>query len=190
MIEKEIKLVVSEEILMKCKKTLDEFLKHTRVLQVNYYYDTPDFLHHSLGNTLRVRQTGERLVLQYKQEKHYDGNLRTCQEFEETIQRIPRQLSSSDTHCIAMNMDLVFTMVGSLVTERVDYIYGETIISLDRNYFLGQYDCEIEIETHEHEEAEAVLRMLSIGEVGEQRLGKYSRFVKKYQRFLGVVDLI
>ena len=182
MIEREIKIIISESILFKYKNILDKLAEHKKALQINYYYDTQDYKLSSLGNTLRVRQKGNQLKLQYKYEKHYTGNEKFCKEFEIAVHTFPLYISSNDIPCIKQDTIERYGFVGSLATERLDYIYAETIISLDKNYYFGKCDYEIEIEFQEYKNAETILKLLSIEKGETQEMGKYKRFVKELQR--------
>ena len=185
MIEREIKSMATQTLMLQYKSILDNLVDPKRILQINYYFDTPDFQLNSLGNTLRVRQINNELVLQYKYDKHYNGTEKTCEEFEISIQALPLYILSNalpnDTH----NPALHYNYIGSLVTERLDYLYGQAIISLDKSYYLGKCDCEIEVEFQDYKMANEILRLLSIEEIETFEMGKYSRFAREYKR-LGI----
>ena len=182
MIEQEIKSIISESLLLKYKKILDGLTPHKRILQINYYFDSPDFRLNSLGNTLRIRQKENQLILQYKYEKQYTGIQKTCKEFEVELQRFPSHISSNDFPSDTIDSDSLYKFAGNLITERLDYIYAETNISLDKSYYLGKCDYEIEIEFQDYNKAEAILKLLSIEKIESHEMGKYNRFVKELQR--------
>ena len=182
MVEHEVKSIISESMFLKYKAILDDSSKHKRVLQINYYFDTPDFQLNSLGNTLRIRQKGSQLLLQYKYDKQYTDIERTCKEFETQIEIFPQCISSKDFPCVSRHETQFYGYIGNLVTERLDYIYGETIISLDTSYYLGKYDHEIEIEFQDYGDAEKIIGLLSIKKTEAQERGKYNRFVNELQR--------
>ena len=73
----------------------------------------------------------------------------------------------------------VYHYVGNLVTDRTDYFYKHSTISLDRNYYLGNYDNEIEIEFSDIVEANDMLLLLDIKELELNKVGKYSRFINR-----------
>lgn len=121
-------------------------------------------------------------MLQYKYDKKYIGTEKTCKEFEKAIRTFPQYISSEDVSVIGTLEDTEFyRYVGSLVTERLDYIYDEMDISLDKNYYLGKCDYEIEIEFKDYKKAERILELLSIIKTETQQMGKYSRFIKELQ---------
>lgn len=117
-------------------------------------------------------------MLQYKFDKSYTGIEKVCKEYEKILQVFPSHISS-EILPQKIKPALCYEFVGSLVTERFDYFYDETIISLDKNYYLGVFDCEIEIEFHDYSKAEQILKILSIDKTKASEMGKYSRFVKK-----------
>ena len=181
MIECEIKSMVSEEELLRYKHMLDGVASCKRKLQINYYFDTPEFINNSMGNTLRIRQTGTDLKLQYKYDKQYSGKEKICKEFEKKIDSFLTSIQSDILPKEAFGTIHTFGYIGNLVTDRMDYIIGGAIVSLDTNYYLGVCDHEIEIEFNNYDEAENVLEMLSLKRIETSEMGKYSRFVKRYQ---------
>ena len=182
MVEREIKSIVSESKLLQYRKVLDDLAEPIRKLQINYYFDTPDFQLNSLGNTLRIRQKNNQLSLQYKYEKQYTGAEKTCKEFEMVIQTFPFYISSKELPGNILDSNLLYNYVGNLTTERFDYSYAETIISLDKSYYLGRCEHEIEIEFQDYVKAEEMLKLLSIEKIETHEMGKYSRFVRELQR--------
>jgi len=181
-IEREIKLLISEPMFIDYMNKLNSLVVCKRILQINYYFDTPDFQNYSLGRTLRIRQKDNQLLLQYKYNKQYSGFENMCNEFEIIVDTFPRDISSKDFPCNSMDMANLYRYVGNLVTERFEYTYAKTIISLDKNYYLGKCDYEIEIEFQDYKQAEDLLKLLSIEKTKSHGDGKYSRFVKEMLR--------
>jgi len=184
MIEREIKFMISDNKLDKYKRILNSFVTPTKILQINYYYDTPDFHLNSLGKTLRVRQKKNNLILQYKYDKNLIGIERICKEYEMELQLFPMSILSNILPDNVSESFLVYNYIGSLITERLDYFYNGTIISLDTNYYLGEHDCELEIEYAELEKAENVIRLIPINEAEIKTMGKYSRYARVYQKLV------
>jgi len=94
MIEREVAAMISEAELLEHMHILDKTTAPKRALQINYYYDTPGFINNTSGNTLRIRQKGAELKLQYKYDKHYSGKERICREFEMTVYLLPMSIQS------------------------------------------------------------------------------------------------
>lgn len=182
MIEQEIKFVISESMMKEYKNILDGLVKPKRVLQINYYFDTPDFYLYSLGNTLRIRQKDQQLALQYKYEKQNKGIQRICKEFEMKIPTFLSNIPCYDLPGKIIKKDIYFGFVGSMTTERLNYIYKGTVISLDKNYYLGNCDYEIEVEFQDYTNAETIIKLIGIEKLEINERGKYSRFVKRFQQ--------
>jgi len=53
----------------------------------------------------------------------------------------------------------------------------------DTSYYLGTCDREIEIEFDDYSEAERMIELLSLSKIETCEMGKYSRFVREYQRW-------
>ena len=181
--EREIKIMVSEQDFSYCAKVLTELANPQIMLQTNYYYDTPDFRLNSLGNTLRVRQKNNDLVLQYKYEKCSSELIRMQKEFEVDIDKLPLHISSKSLPYIGCNSEQIYVYIGCLVTERWNFVYNQEIVFLDKNYYMGKYDCEIEIEFQNFENAKNILKLLKKDQVQCCELGKYERFVEELVNF-------
>ena len=185
MIEREIKSLVSDGMLENFKNILDSVATPVRIVQINYYFDTPDLILNSSGNTLRIRQKKDGLLLQYKYDKQYTNKEKTCKEYEKSLTSFPLLIPSNDLPNFAPDSTIFFTPVGNLITERIDYIYNYTTVSLDENYYLGKCDNEIEVEFKQYEDAEKILKLLSIENIETSDAGKYSRFVNELKRLQG-----
>lgn len=180
MIEHEIKFLITEKMFNHYKSFLNHFYNGKRILQINYYFDTNDFLLNSLSRTLRVRQTKHDLRLQYKYDRYYNDKERICKEYEVQIDHLPFNISCE----LLPNLPspaTYYNYLGSLITERFDYIYNETMLSLDISYYLGICDYEIEIEFQNYENAIEILKLLNIEEFEVNKKGKYNRFVQRYK---------
>lgn len=110
------------------------------IIQINYYYDTPDNNYNINNETIRIRQIGENLSLQRKKHIMTENNLYKSEELIEKLDTLPLNMECSGTN------DIVY-FKGALITERKIY-KPETGINLifDTNYYLGTCDYEIEIE--------------------------------------------
>ena len=138
------------------------------IFQLNYYYDTHGFALFHCGETLRVRQIGETLKLQYKSNKSYFGEMRVSDEYSEKVDELPK--------IIAIH-GLETYNVGIMATERINFNVGDCVVSLDKNYYLGMIDYEIEVETKKEHDLPVILKNLSFHPDSK---GKYSRYVEKF----------
>jgi len=140
MIEKEYE----RKSLIDCEKynlllnNFTEKFPREDIFQINYYYDTPDFSLLNSGETLRARQIENVLKLQYKYNKTRIDNIRISDEYSEKINELSK--------IITVNGIETYN-IGFMVTERHNFNLENCIVSLDKNYYLGIVDYEIEVET-------------------------------------------
>lgn len=176
MLEKEIKALIDKQdfedlkiyLLAKCKE-------HKSFLQINYYYDNEDYYLHEHRNTLRVRQIEDKLKLEYKCKKAMimDG-VHTSHEYSKSIVAIPLLVNVSDEFGIKDNN--FYKCIGNLITQRSNYYIKDTIVSLDKNYYLGKIDYELEIEGENLEEIQKVYNQLEIPSSSLFYPGKFGRY--------------
>ena len=184
MIEREIKIMVSDYELFQFAKKFDALAISKKILQINYYFDTQDFLLASQGSTLRIRQKENQLVLQYKYEKQNNGAENTSKEFEKEIRSFSSHITSAalPNDIIGASAIITYDYIGTLITERTNYLYNDVEVSLDKNHYLGKSDCEIELEFQEYEQVKSVLGLFFVEDIEFSTTGKYSRFVKELQK--------
>ena len=185
MVEREFKAVISEKTHETLIAALDTRAASSKVLHINYYFDTPDFFLHGKDSTLRVRQGKQSLKMQYKYNKHQVGSIRTSTEFDVLLQRLPLCIMSNELPNGSDMSGLYFGHVGSLATERLNYVLNGATISVDTNYYLGVCDYEIEIEHEESATINRILERLHLDTTSIVCTGKYNRFViacKKHQK--------
>ena len=138
MIEQEIekKALLTEaqyEILL--NKVTGHPIKKTN--QINYYYDTENYAMLSNNETLRVRQIENHLELHFKHDKKTYNCVRVSKELCEELQCLPEMISING---------LFANYTGFLLTERTIIKLNMFTIFLDKNYYMGKVDYEIEIE--------------------------------------------
>ena len=148
-------------------------IKHKKLykLQINYYFDTEDFELYRKGGTLRVRQIEQTLKIQYKYNKKIVGNTRICDEYSAQTDTLPRALKNPVT-----KDNKVYKPVGVMVTDRYNFFIEDMTVSLDKNYYLGFIDYELEIETDNLPDNKT--EFLGIDFSGSTD-GKYQRFIKR-----------
>ncbi len=114
-------------------------------VQINYYYDTPDYIMDSLGVTCRIREKDDTYVSTIKSHK---SDLPECNvETSKTAQNI------WDTG-IFESLNLSFQ--GAVTTIRAEMnLSDEIILVIDRNIYLDKVDCELEIEYPKGKEKDA-----------------------------------
>ena len=137
------------------------------IFQINYYYDTADFALFRSDETLRIRQIGNNLKLQYKHNKNHIGNMRISDEYSEKMDELPKS--------IAINGVETYN-IGFMVTQRANFDLGNCVVSLDKNYYLGEIDYEIEVEGENGFDVPEILREVDFQ---PDSIGKYSRYMEK-----------
>jgi len=180
--ELELKVMVDYGEFSRCLKVLQT---HTQSLgdayvQVNYYFDTPDFALSQAHSMLRVRRKEDRLLLQFKNKRSRKGAMLLCEEWEAELSGFPRQINPHDYFPQAP--DLVCSLLGDLVTFRTDFPLPGAVASLDRSIYFGRVDFEIEIEGEEAS-IEGIAAFLSPQGRSEKGNGKFSRFINAYRAY-------
>lgn len=182
--ELEMKILTDAAEFSRCLSALRQ---HTGTsgesyVQVNYYFDTPDFTLASAHSMLRVRRKQDFLYLQFKNRRKRQGALFLCDELERKLDSFPRQVNPS--HYFPEAPDKECRLLGDLVTYRTDFVFPGAVVSLDENIYFGIRDFELEIEGAENA-IEGIAAFLNpVGE-SQKGNGKFSRFMKEYQRYQG-----
>ena len=149
---------------------LSEKIPREDIFQINYYYDTLDFTIFYSGETLRIRQIENNLKLQYKYNKTQINNIRISDEYSEKISELPESIIVNGVETYN---------IGFMTTERHNFNLENCIISLDKNYYLGVVDYEIEVETEKEDELPDILKNLNFE---SESIGKYRRFAEKLHK--------
>lgn len=160
---------------------------HTSYMQANHYFDTQDFYLRSRGDSLRVRQKEGGLVAQYKMLQRGEDGLWESLEYSSTLKVLPRQLylHDVDTQIPRKLHPGPYFYLGNLTTYRHDFAIGKVLLSLDKSFYLGHVDYELEMEIECEEEAERLFEELGLTAVPIAK-GKYGRFVESYKQFMGI----
>ena len=165
--EYERKQLISIDIYEDCIRKLSQLAKPSVTIQNNFYYDDSENHLYSGGETLRIRQVEDKLTLEHKHGKKYSSGTRICKETVMLVGKLPKVI-------ILGNIET--KLVGSLLTQRTDFIINGLKISLDKSLYLGEIDYEIEIESDDC--VEIPIYLSSIIEIAKKPSpGKYNRFV-------------
>lgn len=180
MLEKEMKLLFDSDKYYELKSSIEKNLPSVytdNFIQINYYYDTEDYLLEKSKNTLRVRQKGENLKLQYKYKKLQSDGINICEEYERTLDKLPMIVSEKLLPMVS-DARRKYRLIGMLVTQRSNYYYKSVVVSFDMNFYLGICDYELEIEFEDYNDAREILSLLKVDMLIENIPSKYSRFIK------------
>lgn len=177
--------MINKEIERKIILTKDEYLNindkfkmKEEKIQVNYYFDTQDYSLAKKDETLRVRQSDQGLMLEYKFNKLYSEMVRECQEYTFSIKHLPLEVSSDMITPFYNREKNKFFLQGQLVTHRKIFSLDTVKICLDRNYYLGKIDFELEIEGKSEEIIEKNIEIFGWPHVPSS-IGKYKRFLRE-----------
>ena len=164
MIEIEKKSLISEA---QYKIIVDKISgkSNKKTTQINYYYDTENYILFNKNETLRIRQINDCLELQFKHEKKRFNEIRISKEFSKEVNCLPRVI-------LINGLEIIF--VGTLITERIRVIFDKFTLFLDKNFYMGKVDYEIEIEA---ENINGMPKELLGIEFINNCCGKYTRFI-------------
>jgi uncharacterized protein YjbK len=166
LIAKEKYLDLTEFFTLKCVPD--------RKLQINYYYDTLDYQLLKENETLRIRQIEDKLKLEYKYNKTAIDNVRVCEEYSKALYELPLTIKNP----LFTDKDDSYRNIGFLITDRTNFDFGEMLVSLDKNYYLGTVDYEIEVETSVFSDLPDFMKELNF-DFAISTISKYSRFIDK-----------
>lgn len=186
MIESEFKCIIDGTVYQLVLNRLDSAGMGKRVLQLNYYYDTGDLLLDKHDITFRIRQKDDSLTAEIKIPVEREGAAWVNEEIILPADRVPARITVGRPELAeylkgARNL----VLLGVLVTERVSFDLKKGIsIDVDKNYFCGSVDYELEIEFEEgrRHEARGILEELTGGRYIVQQEGKRRRFVNKFKQ--------
>lgn len=135
--EFEYKRLLTKETYEAICRWCKQLYQGRKNMQINYYYDTPDGTCHGSNITVRVRQKGTELKGTVK----YHNIVNAPYASNEQLFRV---------HSLPMSLEFGgrwLTLMGQLVTERIRIPVAEGVeLMLDRNYYLGKVDYELELE--------------------------------------------
>ncbi len=158
-----------------------------RNIQINYYYDNKDFELNKTNVTLRVRQIDETLKLEIKLPLYNNGAIKVKKEMSRPLCELPSKFnfSKDEWHSILPeNTD--FLLVGEMITERIRFFEENGIeIDLDKNYYLGLIDYELEIEFPEElkmQASEIVHSLIQGEDCKPSEHGKNERFFCQFRK--------
>ncbi len=174
MLEKEIKLMLTEEEYHKLERSL-EF--DGELDQVNNYYYSAACSERRIS--IRVREVGGKNLLQIKLPIKNEGAVAYREELEKELPFVPEVIGQQTLSEICGVEDEAH-LLGALYTNRkLCHTFPGVEICLDRNRYLGiiDYELEAEYEGEYPKEAEELLCSLGI-KTDVPAVGKYSRFLK------------
>lgn len=180
MLELEYKCMLDQILYQNIVSKLNSKYLGKKVFQVNYYYDTEDFKLDQNNITFRIRHKEEKLFIQVKYPIKNDGLLKIRNEVESCIDILPKVINLGESSLISyVGNEQNIMLLGELCTERISYNLNSGIrIDIDKNYYYGNIDFELEIEFDENfrEDALILLRELTCNANISAQGGKRERF--------------
>ncbi len=172
--EFERKALLTEGEYARLLSAFSEIAEKKRYTQKNTYYDDEAFFLAKSRRTLRVREKSGALALEYKYGQTESGDLRVATEYTLPLEAYPEEIEAGTLPEALPS--LCFRPLGTLVTERCDFQVGNSLVSLDKNEYLGYTDYEIEVESE------------TVCELPDEVAAIYSDFrrpiIGKFHRFL------
>lgn len=133
--------------------------------QINHYFETKDFRLKEQMSALRIRQKGDTYTLTLK-EPYEDAILETHDSLTEA--EFTSWIKGKAVHKHHVNKqlgklnisesDLIY--YGSLTTDRKSFTKNNIIYVLDKSFYNGNVDYELEIEAPSHEQGQTVISSL------------------------------
>lgn len=182
MIEKEYKVILN---VNQYDKLLEKISFTKFINQTNYYFDTCNFELAKLGYTVRIRKYNDgRLILQVKKKlKEKEEGVTVKREFETSVYSVPETIAVSEIELIIgerLNLETHYIKkLGHMVTSRGVAYLDNCELALDKNYYLGFTDYELEIEFENNEsEALRLIQKYGLNNISFD-CGKYRRFLRR-----------
>ena len=177
MLEKEIKLLLTEEEYLMLEKSFDF---SSEVVQKNNYYRSAACAEKRIS--VRVREVGGRKLLQVKKPVSDQGSLAVRDEIEKELDSVPHIIPAELLEEVCgIEDDAQF--IGALTTKRLlCYDFENVELALDRNDYLGITDYELEAEyTGEYPEG-LIAKIAALGIKTDRPVpGKFSRFCQRLE---------
>jgi uncharacterized protein YjbK len=180
LIEKELKAIIDEGTYL---RLFENFKWDEQITQINHYYSDELSIIGDKGISLRIRSINDEYMLQVKFPIAAKGALSAKNEYEEITKEVPSVISSESLRYI-LDFDVGDAyLIGELKTERSILDCGNgVLLCLDKNFYLGCVDYEIEIEFSSKIEESLLASLAREGVDFEScAVGKYSRFLKSHE---------
>lgn len=177
--ETELKCIIDKKTF---QKVLSFYPWNKVISQTNHYYRGIDNALKEQGITMRIREIGQKIVLQIKKHLNSDSPLQLCEEIEFKINEIVPFFTEEETQKYT-GVKTVANLIGSANTKRHSFMWNEnTEICLDYTTYLDTEDYEIEVEFTKDFPSVLLEELKSLGvEFVENSVGKYSRFIKRFK---------
>ena len=186
MIENEFKIMLTEQQYIEIRALFDW---DREAEQVNSYYDSPDLQLSDRHITCRVRSVSGKYLLQMKLPAGELNNGAVSRiEVEQELDHLPQKLSGSELTALSGADDLPeVQLLGTLITLRSVKHFPGAEIDLDKSWYFGKTDYELEIEYTDEAAAKSLLAEITTRVELDRSVpvtGKIRRFLAEYLRDL------
>jgi len=164
--EYEIKQLITEDVYNYKLFEMQKMSSSETIIQINYYYDTPEYEMFNNDKTIRVRLKNNGMKLECKFNSCYINNTRVCDEYSKPINYLPQSVIIDHNTLL---------LIGCMTTIRTNFKFENYLISFDKNYYLGKIDYEIEVESKTS--ISTPIQLLDIINGKLMTVGKYTRFI-------------
>ena len=175
MLEKEVKILLTEEEYRMLESNFDF---SSELIQKNNYYRS--VLCGEARVSVRVREAGDKKLLQIKKPVGDEGSLAVREEIEREMDSVPHIIPAELMKEVCGIEDDAI-LIGALTTRRLlCYDFENVELALDRSEYLGTVDYELEAEyTGEYPER-LIERIKALGiSTDRPAAGKFSRFCRR-----------
>ena len=175
MLEKEIKLLLTEEEFLILEKSFDF---SSEVVQRNNYYRSALCAEKRIS--VRVREVGGKKLLQVKKPVSDEGTLAVRDETERELDSVPHVIPAK-LLCEVCGVEDDALFIGAMTTKRLlCYDFENVELALDKSEYLGKVDYELEAE-YTGEYPEGLIRQIAAFGIKTDRpvKGKFSRFCER-----------
>lgn len=182
MVEIEYKFLINSNEYELINDRFSRYSSYENIIQTNYYYDTSEFYLYSNNITFRVREKKSVLNAELKYPIEKKGALTIKKEYEKRINTIPTEINLHYIDCQdIIEEDRFLFLKGFLITQRITFFYDKMIsVCLDKNYYNGITDYELEIEFLEGgiDKVEKIIETIDFLNTDNKTEGKNHRFFK------------
>jgi len=189
LLEREIKQLLTErEYAAIISSDVWSGLGKKQQLQINYYYDTPDFVLYRNDITLRVRQKGSSLSLEMKYSIADKTTYKIKKELSRPLETLPTTIDTA-AYFPEAPVSVQAALIQPLVTERTSIqVSAGVAVDLDKNSYLGMIDYELEIEFSEeaYDEAYRLYKHFFADRESRTGTGKKGRFFQTYVQLMDI----
>ena len=159
-------ILTQEQYLLVKEKFVTSNPNYEEITNVNYYFDTPDLYlteHHAVLRLRKINSSNSELTLKIDLGKgclEINQHLTDKEELE-FIKNCKFKNTNIKSKLIELGVDLnSLKLITELKTERVEIQFDDYLLVIDKNYYRGKVDYNLEVESDSENHAKE--RLISI----------------------------